>query len=115
MKICFSASEQDKKSILDPRFGRCLYFLIFDDKSQKWTAVSNQAAAAFRGAGVSAAQRVVSLGCKIIVTGNMGPNAFNVTNASGIKVYLGDLEKSIADNLKIYKEGKLSALSALGE
>jgi len=57
----------------------------------------------------------VSLGCKIIVTGNMGPNAFNVTNASGIKVYLGDLEKSIADNLKIYKEGKLSALSALGE
>ena len=112
MKICFSASGQDKESMLNPRFGRCPYFLIFDDKSQKWVVVDNQAAAAFRGAGISAAQKVADLGCQVIVTGNMGPNAFNVMSASGVKIYLGDLEKSVADNLKIYKKGKLSELSA---
>ena len=112
MKICFSASGKDEKSMLNPRFGRCSYFLIFDDKDEKWVMVNNQAAPAFRGAGISAAQKIVDLGCKTIVTGNMGPNAFNVMSASGVKIYLGDLEKNVADNLKMYKEGELSELSA---
>jgi len=112
MKICFSALGKDEESLLNPRFGRCPYFLIFDDKDKKWVTVDNQAAAAFRGAGISAAQKVVDLGCKTIVTGNMGPNAFNVMSTSGVKIYLGDLGKSVADNLKMYKEGELSELSA---
>jgi len=112
MKICFSASGQDEKSMLNSRFGRCPYFLIFDDKDEKWTTVDNQAAAAFRGAGISAAQKVVDLGCQAIVTGNMGPNAFNVMNTSGVEIYLGDLGKSVADNLKRYKKGELSELSS---
>jgi len=111
MKICFSASGRDEKSMLNPRFGRCPYFLIFDDKDKKWVTVDNQAAAAFRGAGISAAQKIVDLGCKAIITGNMGPNAFSVMNASGVKIYLGDLRKSVADNLKMYREGELSELS----
>jgi len=112
MKICFSVSGQDKESMLNPRFGRCPYFLIFNDKDRKWATVDNQAAAAFRGAGISAAQKIVDLGCQVIVTGNMGPNAFNVMSASGIKIYLGDLGKSVVDNLKMYQENKLQELSS---
>jgi len=107
MKICFSAVSKDKNSLLDARFGRCPYFLIFDDKDKKWVTVDNQAAAAFRGAGVIAAQVVVDLGCQAVVSGNVGPNAFNVLQGTGIKIYQGKVEKSIEENLRLLKKGKL--------
>jgi len=110
MKICFSASGENEKSMLNARFGRCPYFLVFDTDSKQWQAVNNRAAAEFRGAGVSAAQKVADLGCQIIVTGNMGPNAFNVMNTSDIKIYSGDLEKSIIDNLAMFEDNKLQEL-----
>jgi len=110
MKICFSASGENKESILNARFGRCPYFLVFDTDNKEWQTVSNQAAAEFRGAGVSAAQKVANLGCQVIVTGNMGPNAFSVMNTSNIKVYLGDLGKNIIDNLAMFKDNKLQEL-----
>jgi len=110
MKICFSASGENEKSMLNARFGRCPYFLVFDTDSKQWQTVNNRAAAEFRGAGVSAAQKVADLGCQIIVTGNMGPNAFNVMNTSDIKIYSGDLEKSIVDNLAMFEDNKLQEL-----
>jgi len=110
MKICFSASGENEKSMLNARFGRCPYFLVFDTDSKQWQAVNNQAAAEFRGAGISAAQKVADLGCQIIVTGNMGPNAFNVMSTSNIKIYLGDLGKNIIDNLAMFEDNKLKEL-----
>ena len=114
MKICISASGRKEQSLLNSRFGRCPYFLIFNSQTGKWEAKENQSIAAFRGAGVSAAQKVLDWGCKAVITGNMGPNAFRVMEAAGIKVYLGDIGKSVAENLKMYREGKLSELAVPG-
>ena len=43
MKICFSAVGPDENCQPSPVFGRCPYFLIFDDEEKKFELVQNNA------------------------------------------------------------------------
>jgi len=100
---------------MSSHFGRCPFLLIVDTESQKVDAIENKNASAVRGAGVATAQTVSDQGCKIVITGNIGPNAFYVLNAAGIKVFTGDFGKSCKQALKDYNDGKLSeALASAG-
>ena len=112
MKICITSSGETLSSLVNPRFGRCPYFLVVDSESGEVTAVKNTGVRASRGAGVTAAQIVSDLGCEAVITGNVGPNAFYALNAAGIKIYTGALGRTCEAVLKDYNEGKLSEVLA---
>lgn len=110
MKICISSTGPDKNSAVDPRFGRCQYFAIYD--AEKFDFVKNEAWQAPRGAGIAATQQLVDLGCQVLITGNVGPNAFYALQAAGIKVFTGAFGKKVGEALMDYREGKLSQAQA---
>ncbi len=90
MKICITALGPDLKSNLDPRFGRSQYLLILNEKGKLEESIVNSGTQAFRGAGVTTAQLVASKHVDVIITGNIGPNAFRVLQASGVKIYFAN-------------------------
>ena len=106
MKICVSASSDSLDTNVDPRFGRCPYFVIVDYETMEFSAISNDSTNAAHGAGIQAAQTVVNMGAKVVITGNVGPNAFNVLSAAGIKLVTG-VSGSIRDAVEKYKSGQL--------
>jgi len=106
MKICVSASSDSLDANVDPRFGRCPYFVVVDSETMEFTVVSNDSTNAAHGAGIQAAQTVANMGAKVVITGNVGPNAFNVLSATGIKIVTG-VSGSIRDAVEKYKRGKL--------
>lgn len=108
MKICISSTGQNENSQVSPIFGRCPYFVIYDEKEEKFEVIENDSWQAPRGAGIAATQKLVDLGCQVLITGNVGPNAFYALQAAGIKVMAGVLGKTIKQVLKEYREGKLS-------
>jgi len=108
MKICLTALEEKEDSLIDPRFGRCQYLVVFDGK--KFDFIKNEAGQAARGAGVVSAQKVVDLGCSVLITGNIGPNAFYALNSAKVKVFGGAAGKTIKEALESYNEGKLNQL-----
>lgn len=89
MKIAVSSSGSSMDAQVDPRFGRCQYFIIYDTDSGSSEALANEFQSASGGAGTQAAQMVVSKGVKAVLTGNCGPNAFAVLQDSGIQVVTG--------------------------
>jgi predicted Fe-Mo cluster-binding NifX family protein len=107
MKVAVSSSGQDLNAQLDPRFGRCPYFLIIDTDDMSFGAFENESAALGGGAGIQAAQFVVSKGVKTVVTGNCGPNAMQVLSAGGVKTYVGQ-SGTIKAVLEKFKNGKLT-------
>ena len=58
MKIAISANGPTLDAEVDPRFGRCAYFIIADPDTMEFEAVDNASAMAAGGAGISAAQMV---------------------------------------------------------
>jgi predicted Fe-Mo cluster-binding NifX family protein len=108
MKICFTSLDGKEDSLVDSRFGRCQYLAVFD--GQKFDFVKNEAWQAVRGAGVVSAQKVIDLGCQVLITGNIGPNAFYALNSAGVKVFGGAAGKTIKEALKSYQEKELSQL-----
>ena len=75
MKIAISANGTDRNAQVDPRFGRCQYFLIIDTDGDQTEAVPNAAQSAGGGAGIQAAQTVADRNVEAVLTGNVGPNA----------------------------------------
>ena len=89
MKIAVTSQGKGLYSEIDPHFGRCSYFIIYDMESEDFEFFDNSAIAASGGAGVQAAQTIVNKKVDVLITGNIGPNAFKVLNAAFIKVYSG--------------------------
>ena len=83
MKVAISASRGDINAAVDPRFGRCPYYVFIDTETNAAEIKQNESAMAGGGAGIQAAQSVVQRGANAVITGNMGPNAFQVFNAAG--------------------------------
>ena len=89
MKVAVTSQNDSLESEIDPRFGRCSYFLIIDTDTMVFDSISNESAMSSGGAGIQAAQTIAKTGAKAVVTGNMGPNAFQTLSAAGIKVFTG--------------------------
>jgi hypothetical protein len=60
MKVAVSSSGKDLDSQIDPRFGRCAYFLIVDAQDMSLEVFTNENTALSGGAGISSAQFLVS-------------------------------------------------------
>ena len=86
MKICVSATGNNLDAQIDPRFGRCAYLVIVDSETMQFEAIPNMAAGATGGAGIQAAQTITNKGVKVVITGNVGPNAFGALSAAGIEI-----------------------------
>ena len=113
MKIAVSASGDTLDANVDPRFGRCPYFVIVeteDNKIKSHEVMSNQAVQAMRGAGIQAAQSVVNKGAEVVITGNIGPNAFSVLSQTGIKIVTG-VSGKVSEVVKKYLKGELKEIT----
>ncbi len=107
MKLAISSSGKDLSSQLDPRFGRCRYFLIVETDTMNFEVFDNTNAALGGGAGIQSAQLIAAKGAKALITGNCGPNAMQTLSAAGIEVYLGQAG-IVQELVDTYKSGQLT-------
>ena len=99
MKICISSSGTDLGSNVDPRFGRCPYFIVYDTDTDKFEYLENESRNAMGGAGIQAAQFVVNKGISTVISGAIGPNSFKVFNTANINIYSILIQIKIESNL----------------
>jgi len=111
MKIGVSSTGENLDANVDQRFGRCKYFLIVDTESMEFEVLSNENAMASGGAGIQAAQTIAKTGAEIVVTGNVGPNAFQTLSAAGMKIFTG-ASGTIKESIEKYKKGELKETEA---
>jgi len=110
MKVAISANAPGLDAEVDPRFGRCQYFAIGDSDTMKFEFIENASMTAGGGAGISAAQGIVDKGVKAVLTGNCGPNAYQVLEAAGIQVITG-VSGKVKQAAEDFQAGKLKAAS----
>src|SRR4030042_1063631 len=108
MKICVTSTGPGLDSEMDPRFGRCQYFLFVDLETRGCEAVENPNIGASGGAGIQSAQLVANRGVEALITGQVGPNAYTTLQAGKVRIITGVAGK-VRDLLEKYEKGELTS------
>jgi len=106
MKICISSEGNNLDANVDARFGRCQYFIIADTDTLDFQAIQNPNIEAMGGAGIQSGQLVAEKKTKAVLTGNVGPNAFQTLQSAGIEVITG-VSGTVKQAIEKYKKGQL--------
>ncbi|MBN1155539.1 NifB/NifX family molybdenum-iron cluster-binding protein [candidate division KSB1 bacterium] len=113
MNLCITAYGAELTSKIDPRFGRAEYYIFYDTDTDDFRAHQNVESNTMHGAGIQAGQLMSSNNVQAVVTGQVGPNAFQTLQAAGIKIYhAGDM--TVAEAIEDFKNDKLPLTTDMG-
>ncbi|MBN2006151.1 MAG: helix-turn-helix transcriptional regulator [Anaerolineae bacterium] len=118
MKIAIPADGADLDAPASSVFGRCQTFIFVDPQSLNFEVLPNPAQNASGGAGVQAAQMVVQHGANAVIAPQLGPNAFRVLDAAGIRAYTligATMRANVRDVVAAFNAGQLAPLETPGE
>jgi predicted Fe-Mo cluster-binding NifX family protein len=111
MKIAVTSRGPDLDSQVEPRFGRCPYFLIIETETLEFEALENPNVALGGGAGIQSAQLLANSGVQTVLTGNCGPNAFQTLGAAQIQIIVG-VSGTVRQAVEQLKQGAFSGAAA---
>ncbi len=111
MRVAVSSTGEGLDAQIDPRFGRCPYFVIVDTETMGFEAIPNTSQGAPSGAGIQAAQALANRGVQTVLTGNVGPNAFQALSVAGINVITG-VFGTVRETVERFKSGQLQGAVA---
>jgi len=109
MKIAFTSSGPDWDSIIDPRFGRADFIVMYDEHSGKLevldnTAMKNEA----HGAGTATVQKIFDLSPDVLITGNgPGGNAATALRKMNLKIFVNAHNHTLKEAYEYFLHGKL--------
>ena len=109
MKIAVSSQGDTLDAAASPVFGRCPIYLFVESETMEFKAVPNPAMNQAGGAGIQAAQFVVNQGVDAVLSGNLGPNAYDVLQAAGVPGFLVS-EGTVRQAVDAYKAGQLQPM-----
>jgi predicted Fe-Mo cluster-binding NifX family protein len=114
MKIAITSSGEDLNSPVDRVFGRARYFVITDpEETNVEVLANNQNVNAAQGAGIQSARQIADKSVNVVLTGNVGPNAFRALESVSIKVYQFESDVlTVRDAVAAWKEGRLKEVKA---
>ncbi len=109
MKIAFTTKGIEWNSMMDPRFGRTEFLLMYDEEKDELVnfdnrAVENEA----HGAGPKTAQQLFEMKPDVLITGNgPGGNAATALERAGMKILVGAGQMTVKEAFDAYKNNKL--------
>lgn len=111
-KIAFTTKGDNWDAMMDPRFGRTEYFLVYEESTEEVSVYDNRdIQGEAHGAGPKTASRLFEMGAAVLITGNgPGGNAGTVLEKAGVEVYIGAGNMSVKDAYEAYKNGKLEKI-----
>ncbi len=112
-KIAVTCEEASLDAKVDPRFGRAAGFLIVDPDTMEFEYIDNGSTQGMaQGAGIQAAENIANSGAKILLTGNVGPKAFQGLDAAGIKIGQNLDSGTVRQAIEKFKAGDVDFASS---
>lgn len=109
MKLAIPVEVKDENAIMYERFGRAIYYAIYDDKADSYEFVTNPASDARGGAGVQAVQFLVSKDVTAVVAPHLGPNADNALKRANVESFQGE-SISVKELVEKWKNNQLNKI-----
>lgn len=103
MIISIAASENHLKSKVDPHFGRCDWYCLYDTDTLKSSFIENTFRYQHEQAGCDAAKFLISKGIKIAVAGRFGSKVIDVFRSNNVQMIIPQTEQIISKIINSFK------------
>jgi predicted Fe-Mo cluster-binding NifX family protein len=111
MKIAVSSKGQSLQDGLDPSFGRCPGFVVFDTDTQNTSFLDNSRQQDLaQGAGIQAAQMVSNAGVDVLISGKIGPKAMEALSQSRMQIFSSSAA-TVHEAIEAWQRNALSPVS----
>lgn len=112
-KIAVSSEGPGLDARVDPRFGRAAGFAIVDLQTMACDYINNGASQVMaQGAGIQAAEIVAATGAKVLLTGFVGPKAFQALNSAGIGIGQNIDQYTVREAIQQFQNGQVPLAEA---
>lgn len=112
-RIAVSSEGPGLENMVDPRFGRAAGFVIVDPAGNVSSYLDNGASQVLaQGAGIQAAQNLVGAGVELVISGFVGPKAFQALSAAGIQIIQNVEGVTVGQAVERFKRGELTLANA---
>ena len=112
-KVAVSSEGPTLDHRVDPRFGRAAGFVVVDVTTMEFKYVDNGSSQAMaQGAGIQAAETAANAGAQVVLTGSVGPKAFNALSAAGINVGQNVGGMTVREAVEKFKNGEVEMADA---
>jgi predicted Fe-Mo cluster-binding NifX family protein len=111
-KIAITSEGPELDDQVDPRFGRAAGFVVVDLETMETEYIDNgQSQVMAQGAGIQAAQLIAGAGVDYLLTGFVGPKAFQALSAVGIRVGQNLEGLTVREAVERFKNGSVEIAS----
>lgn len=105
-KIAVTSEGPGLDDPVDPRFGRAAGFVVVDLDTMETQYLDNgQSQVMAQGAGIQAAELIARAGVSCLLTGVVGPKAFQALSASGVKIVQNLEGLTVREAVERFKRG----------
>ncbi len=112
-RIAVSSEGPRLDDMVDPRFGRAAGFVIVDPAGDASSYIDNGASQVMaQGAGIQAAQNLANAGVELVISGFVGPKAFQALSAAGIQIIQNVEGVTVGQAVERFKRGELTVADA---
>jgi predicted Fe-Mo cluster-binding NifX family protein len=106
MIMAFAIEEDRAESLIDPGFGRCSWFGIYNSLTAECNFAKNPAGKDPFEAGIRAAELVCLSEAQVVIAGRFGVRAMQYFNDRNIQMVVPAQKKRMIDIINIYNRRK---------
>ena len=110
MKLAIPAKCRGLAARVSPRFGRCEYLVIVDSDKLESESIKNPNMGAMNTAGAKSSQMLADRKVQVVLTDNVGPNAFQALSNAGIQIMTG-VTGTVREAIRQFNSGQLQPAS----
>lgn len=103
MIVALAASEAHLKSPVDPHFGRCDWFCLYDTSTLRYSFIENPVRYQHEMAGHDAADFLIKKGISVAVAGRFGSRVIDIFRANNVQMIIPENQQLISDIINSLK------------
>ena len=110
MKVIISSTGPSIDDKTHELFGRCDFLIVFDTETGDLKAVKNENKSAESGAGIGCTQIVFDEGGQAVISGKVGPKAYEVLQHAKIDIFFASPDMTVRTALEKHEQGMLKKM-----
>jgi predicted Fe-Mo cluster-binding NifX family protein len=97
MIIAIAANENHIRAIVDPHFGRCNWFCLYNTETLKWTFIENPVRFHQEQAGCDAAEFLIINKIEMAIAGRFGSKVVDVFRKNNVQMVIPEIQQSLKE------------------